>query len=264
MLFVGFLVDNKCKSTTIKSYISAIKAVLLENNVSINEDWFLLSALTRTCKIRNNCIFTRLPIQKDLLRVILDTVQKSDSDQPYLSRLYSALFSTAYFGLLRIGEITSGSHPILARDVHIAHNKEKILLILRTSKMHGQGSKPQLVKINSRQSKRAEKAKMNKSQFVSQQWCPYRLLRDYIAVRGPYHKQNEPMFILSGGAPVTPQLMRSCLKRMLTQAGFDKDYYSVQSLRSGRATDLLKLGISVETIRKLGRWKSNAVFMYLR
>ena len=51
---------------------------------------------------------------------------------------------------------------------------------------------------------------------------------------------------------------------MLRNSGFNQGLYNCQSLRIGRASDLLKLALSVETIKKLGRWSSNAVFTYLR
>ena len=54
------------------------------------------------------------------------------------------------------------------------------------------------------------------------------------------------------------------LKFIIKKAGFDQKLYNCQSLRIGRASDMLKLGISIETIKKLGRWTSNAVFTYLR
>ena len=61
-----------------------------------------------------------------------------------------------------------------------------------------------------------------------------------------------------------PTHMRNVLKIAIQASGFDKDVYNCGSLRIGRASDLLKLGISVETIKKIGRWRSNAVFTYLR
>ena len=58
--------------------------------------------------------------------------------------------------------------------------------------------------------------------------------------------------------------MRNSLKTALHLSGFDNGLYGVHSLCSGRAGDLLHLGISVETIKKLGCWHSNVVFRYLR
>ena len=80
--------------------------------------------------------------------------------QVYLATLYQALFSTAYFGLFRVGELTTRTHPVLARNVHIGSNKRKMLLLLQTSKTHGKGNKPQLIKISS---KKSEIASINKT-----------------------------------------------------------------------------------------------------
>ena len=69
----------------------------------------------------------RLPIQKGLLTILVNHVRQKylQLGQEYLAALYPALLSTAYYGLLRVGEVTTGSHPILAPDVHIGNNKNK-------------------------------------------------------------------------------------------------------------------------------------------
>ena len=51
ILFVGYLIQNKRKSTTIKSYISAIRAMVREVKVILNEDTFLIKSLTRACHL---------------------------------------------------------------------------------------------------------------------------------------------------------------------------------------------------------------------
>ena len=64
--------------------------------------------------------------------------------------------------------------------------------------------------------------------------------------------------------PVTPEQFRKVLKSMLTDTGLDSQLYNVHSLRIGRAVDMHeKLHISVESIKKIGRWQSNSVFTYL-
>ena len=167
-----------------------------------------------------------------------------------------ALFSTAYFGLLRIGELTKGMHTVLARDVHIGFNKRKFLFVLRTSKTHWKNMRPQSIKISS-----TIKNSCSRNTSV---YCPYKLLRNYLQIRGPYINNSDQFFVFADGSPVLPAHMRSCLKRILHITGFRKDLYSVHSLRMGRALDLLNLGLSVETIKKIGRWRSNAVFKYLK
>ena len=137
-LFVGYLVQNNKRSATVKSYISAIKAVLLQVNVRLQEDRVLLTSLTKACRYRNDSILIHLPIQKGVLAMILEKIKELFAAQPFLLNL----FSTAYFGLFRVGELTTGDHPVLARDVHIGINKKKMLFLLRTSKTHWKDSKP--------------------------------------------------------------------------------------------------------------------------
>ena len=261
ILFVGFLINNNRKSTTIKSYVSAIRAILQEGGVTINQNQFLMSSLTRACRLVNDRVITRLPIRRSMLHILLDRLMSIFSDQPYLNKLYRALFSTAYFGLFRVGEITTGSHPVLAKDVHIADNKNKILFVLRTSKTHGKNTRPQMVKITSRRID----GTITEQEEECDPYCPYIILKEYLQIRGPFVELTEPFFVFSDRSPVAPQHMRKCLKSTLRIAGFDERFYGTAGFRSGRASDLLivcKLPIS--SIKKIGRWSSNAVYRYLK
>ena len=99
-LFVGYLVESKRKPATVRSYISAIRAVLWENKIELSDDKSLLSSLTTACRYRCDEVKLCLPIQKEVLTTILAKIQYtySEQGQMYLSILYSALFSTYYFG----------------------------------------------------------------------------------------------------------------------------------------------------------------------
>ena len=264
-MFIGFLIDKNRQSSTIKSYISAIRAVLQDDGVILDENKFLITSLTRACKLKNDRVHTRLPIQKGLLHVLLAQVEIELGKQPYLKTLYQTIFSTAYYGLLRVGELTSGNHPILARDVHIGSNKKKILFILRTSKTHGLGSSPQMVKITSKPCNLARrKEKIPVVQNANNVVCPFNLLKKYLDMRGDYRTLNEPLFVFRDGMVVTPVHMRNCLKSMLQKAGYNANLYGTHGFRAGRSVDLLKIGLSVVSIRKIGRWTSGAVYTYLK
>ena len=70
-LYVGYLVSTNKQSSTVCSYISAIKAVLEMSGIEICEDRCLLSSLSCACKLVNDCVRTQLPIQKSLLNTLL-------------------------------------------------------------------------------------------------------------------------------------------------------------------------------------------------
>ena len=265
-LFVGYLISKGMKANSVKSYISAIKCVLREDGVELNADRYVLNALTKACKYQNpTSVKIRLPIQKPLLKQLLLTTNEHflGEGQVYLAHLYRALFSTAYFGLFRIGELTTGSHPIKAVDVQIAQNKKKVLFILRSSKTHWFDDKPQIVKISNTPINEIDQKKLKCTRSVSPMPCPFELLRSYLASRPTCTSLDEPFFVFRDRTPVTPSQMRSTLKAMLQKAGFDREIYSGHSFRSGRSLDLLKLKVPVLEIQKLGRWRSNCVFSYL-
>ena len=149
---MGYLIQNDQKSSTVHSYISAIKAVFKTDGEQLNEDRYLLNSLTSACKLKNDRVYTRLPIKKGLLSLILSNIEEIFQEpQPYLVLLYIALFATTYFGLFRLCELTltSSSHAVRAKDVHIDRNKDKMMFILHTSKTHWKDAKPQIIKITS-------------------------------------------------------------------------------------------------------------------
>ena len=108
-----------------KSYISAIKAVLKLDGYDWNDSKILFEVLVKACKLENDSVRRRLPIQIGLLELLLFELQRLYSGQPYLEKLYQAIFSFMYYGLMRIGEVVQGSHTLKAKDIHIGHNKDK-------------------------------------------------------------------------------------------------------------------------------------------
>ena len=258
-LFVAYLVKCNRKSCTIKSYISAIKVVLHDIGVVLNQDQYLLMSLTRACQIRNDRIQTKLPISKDLLSLILSKCDDLLHDQMYLNKLYRAIFISAYYGMLRIGEVTSGDHPIKAANLHLGENKDKLLLVLRTSKAHGLNNKPQQIKISERR-KHLQGDKQHDMQV-----CPFLTIREFINLRPKIKTlETEPFFVFRDRSPVKPKHACRILSMTITVIGLNQSVYLFHGFRGGRASDLFAMGVSVETIKKLGRWRSNAVYTYLR
>ena len=260
-LFVAYLIHKNKQSSTVKSYISMIKSVLRDCNVEINEDQYLTSSLTRACKLQNDQVKMWLPISKGMLKILLREIDSKWLDQLNLATLYKTIYSTMCYGLLRISEV-AGSHSVLTRDVHVGANKKKFLLVLRTSKTHWKNMKPQMIKIST--TPLPKEPKVVRSDETESEFCPYSLLQKYAKFWGNYSRDNEPFFLLPSKRPVTPLQIHNTLKDLLNRSGFNNSLYSSHSLRIGRSSDLAKLGLSVETIKKKGRWRSNAVYHYLR
>ena len=224
-------------------------------------DWkdekVLLTSLTKACKIKNDVVKTRLPIQCGFLEIILFEIQRIFNKQRYLEQMYKALFAVGYYGLMRVGELTLSQHVLKAKDIHIAKNKDKMLLVLYSSKTHDKSKKPQKIKITSNRSERT-------GNYLHRNFCPFKPLRDFISVRQPYRTETEPFFVFSDGKPVHPYQVRKVLRQVIAKIGLDATLYDMHSFRIGRTTDLIKYGYSIDQVQRLGRWRSNVIFKYIR
>ena len=208
VLFTAFLIDNELKLSTVRTLLSAIRGVLLENNVRLHEDQYLLSSLTRACKLKNDKLITRLPIGKGLLNLIIKEARKHflHLGQAYLAMLYCAMLAAGYYGLLRIEELTKSPHAILATNTHIGINKNKILFILRSLKTHCKGSKPQMVKIAQKQSNRERD--IAKPLPPSLDNNPFTILQNYIKACPAALNMKEQLFVFRDNAPAIPDQFR--------------------------------------------------------
>ena len=202
-----------------------IKSVLRDDGQQLNYDTVLLKSLTKACKLQNDKVRTRLPIRKGVLGLLIEAAQHIFQDQPYLLILYSAIFITAYFGLFRIGELSQSQHVVKAKDVHIGRNKCKLMFLLHTSKTHGRGSKPQIIKISSSQYDPTGEQLidvMDRCHHLLDEFlCPYQALRNYMSVRKLWKSDSEQFFIFSDCSPVTPSHFRAVLKQLITTAKLD-------------------------------------------
>ena len=193
-LFCAFLVENSIQSRTIRSYTLAVKCILKADGYIWDENCILLSALTKACRRINDRVRTRLPIQYRLLEMIIFEVQRLFAEtQPYLEILYKTIFILAYYGLFRIGELTWSNHCVKAKDIHLARNKDKLLIMLYTSKTHGKESRPQEIKITANHSATTN---CGTEVRIKRIFCPFILTRQYMVQRGNYKIQmNLSLFL---------------------------------------------------------------------
>ena len=73
-LFITFKIEKGLQSNSVKSYVSAIKRILSDDGYQWDNNKMLLSSLTKACRLINDSVRTRLPIQCNLLEVILHEV----------------------------------------------------------------------------------------------------------------------------------------------------------------------------------------------
>ena len=181
-------------------------------------------------------------------------------NQCYLVVLYRALFALAYYGMMHIGELTQapGCHAVKAKNVHVGQNKDKIKLVLFTSKTHGRGSYPQYIKIRALPQYFLPSAK--RARF----FYPFDLVDRFIQLCGSYDVESENLFIFRDKAPVLPQHVWKLLQDCLTNLSLDASLYDCHSIRIGQTCYMAKDQIPFLKMCSAGQWKLNAVYRYLR
>ena len=224
------------------------------DGIQIDDKLLLLSSLTRACKLENDHVKNRFPIRVGLLEMILFELERLYVLQPYLEALFKALFAIAYYGLFRIGELTDSEHTVKAKDVYVGDNKNKIMMILYSSKTHGPESRPQEVRIS----------EMFKSEQGAKFFCPFRLMRLFWHLRGSFDDSHEFFFIFRDGSKVTPTQARDTLRTVLQALNLDGNLHDFHSFRIRRASDMYKWNFPLSEIKFSGRWKTNVVFKYIR
>ena len=92
----------------------------------------------------------------------------------------------------------------------------------------------------------------------------FELLKNYILLRGEINNDSENLFLFRYKVPIKPAVVRTTLKSAIKCIGMDEKLYDFHSLRVGRMSDLIKSGFSVDQVKRMGRWKSSAVYRYIK
>ena len=259
-LYCAYLTAHtEIQSSTLRSYVSAIKSKLCTDGYVWNQELVYLSSLIRGCKLKNDVIKVRLPISRSLLEIILFEIERRYlilNRQEYECSLYKTAYITLYYGLMRVGEVAASEHAVKAMDVHDAQNKSKFLFVLHSSKMHSRADRPQRIRIE------ADLNDSNPSDGIN--FSPTEEISNYLNMRGCRINDEELFFVHFDKRPFLCTELRNELRSILDHVGLRSELYDVHSFRIGRATDLYKRNVPIEQIQEKGRWKSNAVYKYLK
>lgn len=254
VLFAAFNVEIGNAPATISSYMSAIRYMLRHDGINISNVSCKLASIIRACKVNNDEVSVRRPIRKNLLKLIMQAVERRflKKGQVFLAKLYKAMLTAGYYGYLRVGEMTKGRHNIQEQDMAIALNKSKAVLLIRSSKTQKRSAKPAKIEIKPDQDDKEGR------------FHPIRILQEYCNVKNSKGIKGRTFFTLMDGSEVSSGMFRGMLRRALKDNKLEKHLYNSHSLRSGRATDKFRWGIHVEKIKREGRWASNAVYKYFK
>ena len=75
-LSAAYQIDRGAQSSSVKSYMSAIKKVLVTNKYRWQDEFVMLNSLTKACRLVNDRLRTQLPIHHSLLELLLFEVDR--------------------------------------------------------------------------------------------------------------------------------------------------------------------------------------------
>lgn len=246
ILWCSATASKKVSTSTIKRYLSGLRMWhSLHGNAFPAVDSHHIRLLLKSCARTQDSSTSKIRIGLNLQ----DVVDLSDllSTSSKLDLVVKAIILVGFWGLARLGELTwHRDHPtifIRRRDVHFYDSGKRARITVRLAKT----SKP------------------GELQFLHLSAQPNRL--DPINILHELLQRiagapDDPLF--PGSTPGKP-MHRSLVSNFLKANGpADTHRWSGHSLRIGGASFQRHAGRNIKSLKRLGRWRSNAYKVYIR
>lgn len=239
----NFIADLSLKGlsyATARSYVSAISFNCKIQNFPDVPNNFIIAKLLQGMKRLKHRPDTRLPITPQILIQLITSLPHICTNA-YEAKLFSAAFSLAFFGFLRIGEIAMSSrkanHYVIGiTDILVDNSKSNVYLTLRYSKTDQSGKGVTII--------------IPKANGIH---CPLTNAQAFLGVRPPF---PGPLFCHFGGDPLTRYQFSAILRKSLAHLNLEFTAYKCHSFRIGAATSAAMSGYPSDDIKTAGRWKS--------
>ena len=246
--FVSYLSYKQFSPSTVKSYISGISYFCKLHNLQDPTQSFLLRKILVGLSRKYLRTDDRKPITPDILSSLLRLLP-AICKSPYESKLFSAMFTTAFFGYFRMGELVQNTvldpgHAIQVEYVTYHEHSDTVQIFLKHSKTDQEG-KGTIITLSSTQ----------------RPPCPVHTMRSFICLRP---KIPGAFFCPESRKPVTRYQVTSVFNMALDKLGLDTRVYKTHSFRIGVAYSTWAMGTSKLDIAQRGRWKSHCMFNYIR
>ncbi|XP_056203541.1 uncharacterized protein LOC130153111 [Falco biarmicus] len=177
-----------------------------------------------------------LPVTIEVLRSLLGALE-SVCITPYECLLFRALFTVAFFGALRIGEMVAKHHNVLQPELLYLSDlqlmERRVVFCLCNSPV---AQERQLISLG----------------LSGEPWvCPVLALHRYVIVRS---QLEGPLFMHSDNTTVTKREFLTILRCALRLLGLCPEQYGVHSFWLGTAATAARCGYPREDVTRLARW----------
>jgi len=241
------------KHSTIKGYLAAVRHLHVRHGFDLNLPKFLrLQLVCRGIKrSQGTSIRTRLPITLSHLRFFnsLLCIQYSTN---YDSLMVWAAMSIAFFGFMRLGELTCNSQ--FNADTHLAPTDITF---------HPSLLNPSHLAIRVKVSK-TDPFRVGQTIVIGttgDNLCPVNAMKNYLPKRG---LSEGPLFTFASGKPLTKDALTAETRNLLSCLGIKSSDYAGHSFRIGAATAAASAGLPPWLVKTLGRWSSDCYERYIQ
>lgn len=235
--------------STLASYCSGIGFMHKINGLADPTDDFVIRKILEGCRRLNKTTDSRLPICKHILEQLCNALPYLCSNI-YETKLFTAAFKLAYYGMLRVSEFAHTSVILADRPLQlsdVALSPTEVLITIRQSKTSQSGKSICL--------------QIPKSEPYSQS-C-HAAVQQFLEQR-PTSSTKEQFFCHNDHSKLTRYQFAAVLSKCIRYLGLSDTNYKTHSFRIGRATDLSLAGVNSEDMKSAGRWSSNTYNKYIR
>lgn len=249
-LFIAYLNYQQAAPATIETYCAGLAYVHKLQDLPDPTTPYIIQRLIKATRHRATPD-VRLPVSLELLRRLTRSLPHVTSSA-YEHRMYKAMFVLPFFGMLRLSEFTTSAttapqHTLKLGDVALPGGLPRRVIITISSYKHANGKRPVSLQIGGRPTDPA--------------LCPVRAMEEFLAVRGA---AAGALFSFPDGNGISRATFNQVLRAAAAHGGIDVSRVTSHSFRIGGATAAADAGFSDDEIRRMGRWKSNAVQKYIR
>ena len=250
--YVAYLART-IKHSSIKGYLAAVRHLHIRSGYELDLKKFVrLQLICRGIKrSQGDSSRIRLPITIAHLKLFFQLLAIPNTTN-YDSVMIWAAMTLAFFGFLRLGEMTCNSPYSPA--IHLSPSDITFL---------PNSLSPEHMSVRIKISK-TDPFRSGHTIIVGktdQAICPVRAMQTFLSLRGT---STGPLFQHLSGSPLTKVGLTSETRQLLSMSGLQPSQYAGHSYRIGAATTSASVGLPPWLIKTLGRWSSDCYEKYIQ
>ena len=255
-IFIDFSVHmgRSVQHSTIKNYLSAIKHYHSSHGYALDLSAFLrLQLILRGIK-RSQGVNSKIrrPITLHILNLFYHLLNVKFTTNKDSIMVWAAM-TLAFFGFLRIGELTCDSN--FNPECHLTISD--LVFMPKSSPIY------MLVRLKVSKTDPFRKGQTVVIGRANSKLCPISAMLAYIESRTPLPNSG-PLFTFQSGSFLTRGKFTSETRDLLSKGGLDSSEFAGHSFRIGAATTAASANLPPWLIKVLGQWSSDCFERYIK